>query len=187
MTVDRREFLLAGAGIFLTAFQSPQDTTAGPSGRLFDPTWVTSVQPVTARDNDKAIQAIEKRIKCTCGCGLDVYTCRTTDFTCPVSPKMHARVLALAESGNTPEQIIATFVQEHGLEILMAPPKRGFNLLGWFTPWAVVLVAGGVLTLALAHWVKRGRGAHAAPRPADPGASPAELERLREALQQTEA
>src|SRR2546430_6188866 len=35
--------------------------------------------PVTAADNDAGIQVIEKQIHCTCGCNLDVYTCRTTD------------------------------------------------------------------------------------------------------------
>lgn len=191
---DRREFLAAGLGLFLTArppvrltaLQQTQDTV-GPNGRLYDPSWIPSVQPVTARDNDAAIQAIEKRIKCTCGCGLDVYTCRTTDFTCPVSPKMHAQVLALAASGQSGDQIIATFVQEHGLEILMAPPKRGFNLIGWGTPWAVVLVAAVALAFALSRWVKRANPTLSTTRAGDAGASPAELERLREALRHTEA
>lgn len=183
---DRREFFAAGLGILLTGYpsmrQSAQDTTTGPSGRLYDPTWAgPSVQPVTARDNDAGIQAIEKRLKCTCGCGLDVYTCRTTDFTCPVSPKLHARVLALADSGKTSDQILAEFVREHGLEILMAPPMRGFNL-----SLAAFLVAIAVgLVLAMRRWVRR--GASSPPAAAGRDASPAELERLREALQRTEA
>ena len=182
---DRREFLAAGFAMLLTA--QSQDTTSAPSGKLYDPSWVTPVQPVTAGDNDAGIQAIEKRIKCTCGCGLDVYTCRTTDFTCPVSPKMHAQVLALAAAGNTGEQIIAAFVREHGIVILMAPPKRGFNLIGWVTPWVVVLVAGAALAFALAQWAKRGSATLTAARVGDSGASPAELEQLREALRRTEA
>ncbi len=188
--MDRRAFLGSAFGALTsvpTLVRQTQDTSSNPSGRLYDPSWIPAVQPVTAKDNDAAIQAIEKRIKCTCGCGLDVYTCRTTDFTCPVSPKMHAQVLALAESGKNADQIIAAFVQEHGLEILMAPPKRGFNLIGWGTPWAVVLVAGVALTLALARWVKRANPAPAATSAADAGGSPAELERLREALRRTEA
>ena len=184
--MDRREFLAAGVGSVLFARQS-QDT-AGPSGKLFDPTWAgPSVQPVTARDNDAAIQAIEKRIKCTCGCGLDVYTCRTTDFTCPVSPKLHAQVLTLAAAGNSGEQIVAAFVREHGVEILMAPPKSGFNLIGWGTPWLVVLAASVALVFALYHWVKRVTPVQAPADAGGLGASHAELERLQEALRRTEA
>jgi len=192
---DRRQFLAASAALVLSvrppgrpsALQQVQDTTPGPNGRLYDPSWIPSVQPVTAKDNDAAIQAIEKRIKCTCGCGLDVYTCRTTDFTCPVSPKMHAQVLALAATGKNADQIIAAFVQEHGLEILMAPPKHGFNLIGWGTPWAVVLVAGVALGFAMVRWVRRGAPQPAAAAGAPAGASAAELEGLQEALRRTEA
>ncbi len=185
--MDRREFFTAGAGLLLTVVRQVQDTSAGPSGRLYDPSWVTSVQPVTARDNDAAIQAIEKRIKCTCGCGLDVYTCRTTDFTCPVSPKMHAQVLALAESGNNAEQIIAAFVREHGIEILMAPPRRGFNLIGYYAPYAIILTAGVALVYAMSRWVRRGARAPATVDVATAGVSTAELEGLQEALRRTEA
>jgi cytochrome c-type biogenesis protein CcmH len=193
--MKRREFLgsvAAGVVMFVPTFQQstiptpPQDTT-GPSGRLYDPTWAgPSIQPVTARDNDKAIQAIEKRLKCTCGCGLDVYTCRTTDFTCPVSPKMHAQVLALADAGSSADQIIAEFVREHGLEILMAPPKTGFNLVGYFTPGALVLAVGTLLVVAMLGWIRRARPSPTLVDAAD-AASPAELERLRDALQRTEA
>jgi len=192
--MDRRGFLAAGMGMLLTArppdrltaLHQAQDTTAGPSGRLYDPSWVTSVQPVTARDNDAGIRAIEKRIKCTCGCGLDVYTCRTTDFTCPVSPKMHAQVLALAAAGNSAEQVIAAFVREHGIEILMAPPRRGFNLVGYYTPYVLIFIAGVALLYAMSRWVRRGTPAPATVD-ATTGASAAELEGLREALRRTEA
>src|SRR2546426_1069442 len=58
-----------------------------PPARLGDPSRAgRPLEPVEAADNDAAIQAIEKRLHCTCGCGLDVYTCRTTDFTCTPSP-----------------------------------------------------------------------------------------------------
>ena len=180
--LDRRHFLVAGAGMLVTALQSPQDTTSAPSGRLYDPSWVTSVQPVTARDNDKAIQAIEKRIKCTCGCGLDVYTCRTTDFTCPVSPKMHAQVLALVDAGNSPDQILAEFVREHGVEVLMAPKLPWVNA----SVGVVFVAATLLLVFALRRWVRR---AQASAPAATAGAAPnsAELERLREALLHTDA
>ena len=52
-------------------------------GRLGDPTVAGRPRsPTTDADNDAAIQALEKRLRCGCGCTLDVYTCRTTDFTC---------------------------------------------------------------------------------------------------------
>jgi len=91
-------------------------------------------RPSPAADNDAGIQAIEKRLRCSCGCGLDIYTCRTTDFSCTYSPALHKDVLRLAGQGKTAQQIIDEFVAQYGEAALMAPPKRGFNLAGTSFP-----------------------------------------------------
>jgi len=96
---------------------------------------------------------LEHRIRCQCGCTLDVYTCRTTDFSCQVSPAMHADVLALVKGGYTAQDIIDAFVSAYGERVLMAPKKSGFNLLAWFTP-GVAMAVGGVL---IAVWLRRWR------------------------------
>ena len=183
---------MLGAGTFLSVVASWRRTTqqpdslpgTGPSGRLWDPARAgRPLPPVTAADNDAAIQVIEKQIHCTCGCNLDVYTCRTTDFSCTVSPAMHQRVLALAQQGRSGQQIIDQFVRENGIAILMAPPKRGFNLAGYFVPSVAIVVAGVALTLVLRRWVRAAQpAAMAAPR-GDAGATPEELARLRRELE----
>ena len=193
--VDRRGFLTLGAGAFLgvvaswrrATLQTPDSLPGtGPSGRLWDPARAgRPLDPVTAADNDAAIQAIEKQLHCTCGCNLDVYTCRTTDFTCTVSPALHQHVVGLAEQGMTGQQILDQFVREHGVVILMSPPKRGFNLAGYFVPSLLIVAAGVVLTLVLRRWT---RTAARVPVPAAPplpstGGTPAELERLRGELE----
>ena len=191
LQLSRRGFLTLGASsLFFTSWnmaswrrvtlQGPDSLPgAGPSGRLWDPSRAgRPLEPVTARDNDAAIQAIEKRIRCTCGCNLDVYTCRTTDFTCGTSPAMHRRVLALAAQGRTAEQIIDAFVKENGVAILMAPPRRGFNLAGYFVPSLAILAAGVILTLVLQRWTRAAGREPAVSPHADVAASPEELERL---------
>jgi cytochrome c-type biogenesis protein CcmH len=110
--------------------------------------------------NIAEIQALEKRLKCPCPCGLDVYTCRTTDFTCTYSPESHRQVVALWEQGLTADQIINEFVKEYGERALMAPPPRGFNLAGYLVPGALILLLGAVLTWVL---VRRSRVGIAAP------------------------
>jgi cytochrome c-type biogenesis protein CcmH len=188
--VDRREFLasLLGALAVLPLGQSQQDSLpgTGPAGRLWDPGRAgRGVEPVTPGDNDRAIQKIEKQLKCTCGCGLDVYTCRTTDFTCAVSPAMHKQVLALAAAGLTEPQVIAAFVQLDGPAVLMEPPKHGFNLAGYFVPGAAVLTAGVLLWFTLQRWTRAAPAP--APAPSAPDASAGELERLQRALDKFEA
>ena len=191
--VSRRDFLTLGAGSFLGVVASWRRATlqgpdslpgTGPAGRVSDPARAgRPLPPVTAADNDAAIQAIEKQIHCTCGCNLDVYTCRTTDFTCTVSPAMHQRVLALAQQGQSGQQIIDQFVRDHGIAILMAPPKRGFNLAGYFVPSLAIVVAAVALTLVLRRWVRAARPAAPAAPLGDAGATPEELARLRRELE----
>ncbi len=183
----RREFLAGGVGVLLSA----QDTLpeAGPAGKLWDPGRAgRPVEPTTAADNDAAIQAIEKRLRCTCGCGLDIYTCRTTDFTCPASPGLHRNVVALAAAGMTGEEIVADFVRQHGIEMLMAPPARGFNLTAYFLPGLAILGVGIALVIVISRWARRARpvetGAGAAVLPPT---TAGELEQLRHELEQFRA
>lgn len=161
---------------------------AGPAGTLADPARAgRPLDPVTARDNDAAIQAIEKRLSCTCGCGLDIYTCRTTDFSCTYSPGYHRQILALAASGMSANDIIAEFVQEHGESILMSPPKRGFALFGYFGPWVVVALAGTGLVWLLRRWSRRAAAVRAVPAPAVPAPSTEDLALVQRELSRFES
>ena len=77
---------------------------------------------------------LEHQINCQCGCPLDVYTCRTTDFSCSVSPAMHADVMGLVTGGYSATEILAAFQKVYGERVLMSPIKSGFNWLGYVTP-----------------------------------------------------
>jgi cytochrome c-type biogenesis protein CcmH len=100
---------------------------------------------------------LEHQIHCQCGCNLDVYTCRTTDFACSVSPAMHADVLGLVSGGYTAPEILAAFKAVYGEKVLMAPVKSGFNLVGYTMPF-VALGAGAVIVASLLkRWTVRTR------------------------------
>ena len=96
-----------------------------------------------ALSNDER-DAVERQIRCQCGCTLDVYVCRTTDFSCQVSPAMHRDVIALVEGGHSAQEIIDAFVDAYGEVALMAPKKEGFNWAGYLVPFGA-LAAGGAL------------------------------------------
>lgn len=106
--------------------------------------------------------ALEHRIRCQCGCTLDVYTCRTTDFSCQVSPSMHRDVMSLVSGGYNAQEIIDAFVGVYGERVLMAPSASGFNLLGWIAPFAAL--GGGAILVAvvLRNW-RRPEAAKATP------------------------
>ena len=102
---------------------------------------------------------VEKKLRCQCGCTLDVYTCRTTDFSCEVSPAMHRDINALIEGGYGAQEIIDAFVSSYGEKVLMAPTKSGFNLVGWTMPFGALLVGGGFLAVLLRRWKRRAAAA----------------------------
>ncbi|MEO8450828.1 MAG: cytochrome c-type biogenesis protein CcmH [Gemmatimonadota bacterium] len=182
--MNRRGFLARGAGAGF-ALLLPQRPGRDSSDALKQPELVGQLQPiVSAQDNDPGIVAVERRLHCTCGCGLDIYTCRTTDFSCTYSPALHREVLDLVKKGGDARAVVAAFVSKYGESVLMAPAPRGFNLLGYLVPGAAVLAAGSILALVL---VKRRRPVAAAPVPAAGAAPTPEDERLERALRELDA
>ncbi|HEV2670434.1 MAG TPA: cytochrome c-type biogenesis protein CcmH [Gemmatimonadales bacterium] len=176
--VSRREFFVVAIG---AAGAVLQDTTS--VGQVYDPERAGRAQaPVTAADNDKNVQALEKRLRCSCGCGLDIYTCRTTDFTCTYSPALHKQVLAMLGDGKSAQEVIDAFVAQYGQVALMSLPRRGFNLLGYFVPGVALLVAALGLVWMLKRWTRESGAAAPVMPAAPPDASPAELEQLRREL-----
>jgi cytochrome c-type biogenesis protein CcmH len=106
---------------------------------------------------DKERDALEHRIHCQCGCTLDVYTCRTTDFSCRVSPSMHRDVSELVRGGYDAQEIIDAFVNVYGERALMAPKTSGFQLLAWIVPGTTVLIAGIGIAMLIKRWGARAK------------------------------
>jgi len=119
---------------------------------------------------------LEHHLHCQCGCNLDVYTCRTTDFSCQVSPAMHGDVMALVAGGYSAQEIIAAFKNVYGDRVLMAPPTSGFDIAAWITPF-VAIIAGIALVLVV---LRRLRAPALAPAMTSPvtDATPDEQARL---------
>jgi cytochrome c-type biogenesis protein CcmH/NrfF len=194
---ERRAFLrrvalgglaLAGAGALRAQGATQGASGSGEAGRLYNPNAVQQRAPTVGADNDAQIMELEKTLKCQCGCNLDIYTCRTTDFTCTTSPALHREIVALWNDNRTADQIREDFVREYGEQALMAPKAEGFNLAGYFVPGIVMLFGIGILSM----WIlRRQRQVAAVPSlaateaidiAAVSGATPEELERLRRAL-----
>jgi cytochrome c-type biogenesis protein CcmH/NrfF len=110
---------------------------------------------VTDYENDPFIVGVEEKLRCTCGCNLSVYVCRTTDFSCGVSPAMHREVVGLVEEGRTAAEILDAFIGKYGEVVLMAPPKRGFNIAGYVVPGISVTIVGAVMVWILARRSRR--------------------------------
>jgi cytochrome c-type biogenesis protein CcmH len=162
--VSRRAMLAAGLAAMcpgvVRASQQQNGTDDVPSARLPRPDMAGRPRAaVTDYENDPFIVGLESQLRCTCGCNLSVYTCRTTDFTCQTSPAMHQQVIALVEEGKTGEEILNAFVAQHGETVLMAPPKRGFNIAAYVVPGIAITTVGAAML-----WVLGRRGWRMAPQ-----------------------
>lgn len=159
----------------------PMDQGAARSVRL--PPKPGARPSMTPKDRDD----LEHRVRCQCGCTLDVYTCRTTDFSCQVSPAMHRDIMALVEGGYDANEILDAFMQVYGERVLMAPTKEGFNMLAWILPGSAIAVGAVLLGAMIRRW-HRARPLPAAPTIAAPtlDASSEEMARLQAAIRDDE-
>ena len=189
--VDRRAFLArAGAGI-MSMFAAPAAFAQGSgaqtmSGPMRSEAYIPVVRPpragatpvVTTERRDE----LEKHLKCLCGCPMDIYLCRTTDFKCPVSPRVHADIEALIAGGYSEDEIREAFVATYGERVLTAPKAQGFNLLAYVAPFAAIgsfaLFAGWLIH----RWRNEAPPVEVAPRIPQSAGTPDELARLEAAV-----
>jgi cytochrome c-type biogenesis protein CcmH/NrfF len=186
--MDRRGFLRAGAlaALPLVGGRGTQDTTA--AAPLYQPDLAGRPQGrVTDYQNDPFIIGVERRLRCTCGCNLDIYVCRTTDFTCTYSPELHREIVALVEQNKTADEIVAAFVAKYGEQALMAPPKEGFNWAGYLLPGVAITLTGAVIGWVLLRRARMPTAAAAPPGQSSGGLSPDEEARLRAELDRLES
>jgi len=189
MIQSRRQFvatLAGGVSLLVTrqasAAQQVTQTFSGPMEQDAYLSVKLAAKPGAAPSmTDLKRDDLEHQIKCQCGCPLDVFTCRTTDFSCSVSPQMHADVMGLVTGGYSAVEILAAFQKVYGERVLMSPVKSGFNWLGYVTP-SIAIAGGAVVIFSLI----RRWGARAAARPSPAAvatdATPAELDAINSAL-----
>jgi cytochrome c-type biogenesis protein CcmH len=183
----RRNFLRAGLALVILPPVQDSLSGRGDLGTVRDPSALgRPLAPTDPAENAAEIQAIELKLACNCGCTLDVFTCRTTDFSCTYSPRLHREVLALRNQGLSAQQVLDAFVSKYGEKALMAPKPRGFNLAGYLLPGVAITTAGAALTWLISR--RRTVAAAAGPSAAAPDvqASDEELARLQRALDEVD-
>jgi cytochrome c-type biogenesis protein CcmH len=135
---------------------------------------LTLLPPVTAHAADPVQAAVDQlatQFMCQCGCGLTLASC--THPVCGPRDRMLAEIRRLVVEGRTAEEIAEYFVAQYGEAVLAAPPRRGFNLLAWWGPYAALLVGAAVILLLGAAWTRR-----PAPQAAPPSSLTPEERRL---------
>ncbi len=129
-----------------------------------------------APDQEELVRDIAGNLRCPVCQNLSV-----GDSPSELANQMRGVIRDRLKAGETREQIEAYFVEKYGEWVLLAPKKRGFNLLAWLLPF-VGVVAGGVAVAVIARrWAAREATAGEAGPPPNPEDEPYR-ERLRREL-----
>jgi len=119
--------------------------STGPTHAGYDPSAPVGGHYHEGELGEKLL-VVEKSLKCSCGCGLDVHSCQF-QMQCGTSPVWSQRIRASLEAGQDVETIQAGFVAQFGPTVLMAPPPEGFNLVGYLLPAFAIVTAGMLVGL----------------------------------------
>lgn len=111
------------------------------------------------------METVTRRVLCPCGTCVNqtLHEC-----TCGTAAMERDKIAAALSGGRSAEAIVDDYVQRYGLQILNAPDKKGFNLLGWMVPFIATFIGLASLTIVLARWLRQTSGhepAAAAPAP----------------------
>jgi cytochrome c-type biogenesis protein CcmH len=122
---------------------------------------------------------IEDEVMCVaCGVPLDI-------AESPQADRERAYIRKLVARGLTKDQIKSELVATYTDRVLATPKERGFGLVAYLVPIALVLAALAALAVFLPRWRNRGGGAGqgpGAPFAAGPALSDADARRLEEDL-----
>ncbi len=128
--------------------------------------WLIASPPATAQAPDPAIEeemySIADKLNCPICQGQ-----RLSECPIQICEEMRAEIVDQLQEGQSEEQIIQSFIDRYGIQVLNEPPAEGFNVLAWVMPFvglAVVLAVGG---WALRQWSRR-RPAEAVQQQAEP-------------------
>jgi cytochrome c-type biogenesis protein CcmH len=111
--------------------------------------------------DERTVADIAAQLRCVVCQSLSV-----ADSPSETAHQMRGVIRERLAAGETPDQVKAYFVEKYGEWILLAPPRRGFNLLVWIVPYAGLL-AGVLLVIVVVRRWSRAATASVAPPPVD--------------------
>ena len=88
------------------------------------------------------------------------------DSSAAIAQQMRQVIRQQLQSGMSEQQVLSYFSDHYGSDILLTPPRQGFNLLAWLIPVAMLLLGLGLVSFVVRDWRLKG-----SPRPATIGSS----------------
>ncbi|HLH62575.1 MAG TPA: cytochrome c-type biogenesis protein CcmH [Ktedonobacteraceae bacterium] len=128
---------------------------------------------------DQEVQDVGSQLKCLVCQGESV-----ADSPALLAQQMRAVIRQQLQSGKSEQDVIQYFQARYGDKILFAPPQRGFDLLAWLVPVAMLLAGALLLFFVVRDWHTSSRGGAEQEDSDLTGVDEAEMERYRRQLEQ---
>ncbi|CAM3829328.1 cytochrome c-type biogenesis protein CcmH [Mesobacillus zeae] len=74
---------------------------------------------------------------------------------CSVKKLYYDEIAEMMNKGMSKDEVLDYYVKNLGDQALQAPPKKGFNMTLWYTPFLILMLAGGVIYFSLKKWVSK--------------------------------
>jgi len=104
--------------------------------------------PAAASERHPTLSELEGQVMCP--------TCHTTidQSNSAIANRIRRFIVARIAAGDTRSQIEQRLVDQFGIAVLAAPPRKGFDLLAWWLPFAGLGLALVVVSAAAWRWAR---------------------------------
>lgn len=99
------------------------------------------------RTLDQRVYDVALQLKCPVCQGETV-----ADSSASISQQMRLVIRQQLQEGQSEQQVLQYFAARYGNQILLAPPRQGFNWLAWLIPAAMLLLGLGLLSFVARDW-----------------------------------
>jgi cytochrome c-type biogenesis protein CcmH len=121
-----------------------------------------SAGPVT----EQAYRNVGRRLMCQCGCYQTVADCN--HLGCSTAETLRREVREAIAATDTEEAALERVIQKYGVQLLVEPPRSGFNLTAWVMPFVALLAGALFVGVVLRHWRRGTVVAETTAGPVDP-------------------
>jgi cytochrome c-type biogenesis protein CcmH len=104
--------------------------------------------PALASERHPTLSELEGQVMCP--------TCHTTidQSNSAIANRIRQFIVSRVAAGDTRSQIKQKLVDQFGPAVLAAPPRKGFDLLAWWLPFAGLALAVAVVSAAAWRWAR---------------------------------
>ena len=103
-----------------------------------------------ATDASSRFNDLGHRMMCTCSCAQLLGECNHVG--CPESGRERDELKAAIADGKSDQEILSWFSAKYGATMLAAPTTKGFDLVAWIAPFAVLAAATLGTFLLVRRW-----------------------------------